>query len=319
MKGILRHFSWLAVLVFFSCEKDPSEFIIAELTQWPQMEYPSDNQPDPKKIALGERLFLDPILSSDSSISCSSCHKPAYAMADNLSVSPGVENRLGKRNSPSLWNIGFHPYFMREGGVPSLEMQVLVPIQEHTEMAFNMVLLADRLNADLSYKNEFIEAFSDSATSFTITRAIAQYERTLVSSDAPLDAYIAGTDDAISDEAKKGLALFYGKANCSHCHSGPLFTDFGFYNNGTAVNSNDYGRAELTLDSSDLYTFKVPSLRHVNSTSPYMHDGSLVTLRDVLNQYNAGGVIHDYVSEWIEPLNLNDKELVDLEEFLKTL
>jgi cytochrome c peroxidase len=198
-------------------------------------------------------------------------------------------------------------------------MQVLVPIQEHTEMAFNMVLLADRLNADLSYKNEFIEAFSDSATSFTITRAIAQYERTLVSSDAPLDAYIAGTDDAISDEAKKGLALFYGKANCSHCHSGPLFTDFGFYNNGTAVNSNDYGRAELTLDSSDLYTFKVPSLRHVNSTSPYMHDGSLVTLRDVLNQYNAGGVIHDYVSEWIEPLNLNDKELVDLEEFLKTL
>ena len=319
MKGILRHFSWLAVLVFFSCEKDPSEFIIAELTQWPQMEYPSDNQPDGKKIALGERLFLDPILSSDSSISCSSCHKDANAMADNLAVSPGVENRLGKRNSPSLWNIGFHPYFMREGGVPTLEMQVLVPIQEHTEMAFNIVLLADRLNADLSYKNEFIEAFNDSATSFTITRAIAQYERTLVSRDAPLDAYIAGTDDAISDEAKKGLALFYGKANCSHCHSGPLFTDFGFYNNGTAVNKNDYGRAELTLDSSDFYTFKVPSLRHVNSTSPYMHDGSLVTLSDVLNQYNVGGVTHDYVSEWIEPLNLSEDEIVNLEEFLKTL
>ena len=126
---------------------------------------PFGQSADGKKIALGERLFLDPILSLDSSISCSSCHKEAYAMADNLAVSPGVGNRLGKRNSPSLWNIGFHPYFMREGGVPTLEMQVLVPIQEHTEMAFNIVLLADRLNADLSYKNEFIEAFSDSATS----------------------------------------------------------------------------------------------------------------------------------------------------------
>ena len=171
MKGILRHFSWLPVFVFFSCEKDPSEFIISELTQWPQMEYPSDNQPDGKKIALGERLFLDPILSLDSSISCSSCHKGANAMADNLAVSPGVGNRLGKRNSPSLWNIGFHPYFMREGGVPTLEMQVLVLIQEHTEMAFNIVLLAARLNADLSYKNELIEQSNkDKATRLMVDK-----------------------------------------------------------------------------------------------------------------------------------------------------
>ena len=306
-------------LLLLACENDQTSFILNELAQWPEMQYPIDNQPNQKKIALGERLFSDPILSLDSSISCASCHKGAFALADNLPVSPGVNNRLGKRNSPSLWNIGYHPYYMREGGVPSLEMQVLVPIQEHDEMAFNMVLLVDRLNSDSAYQSEFLQAFNDSATPYTVTRAIAQFERTLISNDAPIDAYVAGNDNAISKEAKNGLALFFGKANCSHCHSGPLFTNFDFYNNGTAISTNDYGRAQLTLDSADFFTFKVPSLRHIQSTAPYMHDGSITSLEDVLNQYNLGGSGHDYTNEKIEPLNLNDKELVALEEFLKTL
>ena len=306
-------------LLLLACENDQTSFMLNELAQWPEMQYPIDNQPNQKKIALGERLFSDPILSLDSSISCASCHKGAFALADNLPVSPGVNNRLGKRNSPSLWNIGYHPYYMREGGVPSLEMQVLVPIQEHDEMAFNMVLLVDRLNSDSAYQSEFLQAFNDSATPYTVTRAIAQFERTLISNDAPIDAYVAGNDNAISKEAKNGLALFFGKANCSHCHSGPLFTNFDFYNNGTAISTNDYGRAQLTLDSADFFTFKVPSLRHIQSTAPYMHDGSITSLEDVLNQYNLGGSGHDYTNEKIEPLNLNDKELVALEEFLKTL
>ena len=306
-------------LLLLACENDQTSFILNELAQWPEMQYPIDNQPNQKKIALGERLFSDPILSLDSSISCASCHKGAFALADNLPVSLGVNNRLGKRNSPSLWNIGYHPYYMREGGVPSLEMQVLVPIQEHDEMAFNMVLLVDRLNSDSAYQSEFLQAFNDSATPYTVTRAIAQFERTLISNDAPIDAYVAGNDNAISKEAKNGLALFFGKANCSHCHSGPLFTNFDFYNNGTAISTNDYGRAQLTLDSADFFTFKVPSLRHIQSTAPYMHDGSIASLADVLHQYNLGGSGHDYTNEKIEPLNLNDKELVDLEEFLKTL
>ena len=306
-------------LLLLACENDQTSFMLNELAQWPEMQYPIDNQPNQKKIALGERLFSDPILSLDSSISCASCHKGAFALADNLPVSLGVNNRLGKRNSPSLWNIGYHPYYMREGGVPSLEMQVLVPIQEHDEMAFNMVLLVDRLNSDSAYQSEFLQAFNDSATPYTVTRAIAQFERTLISNDAPIDAYVAGNDNAISKEAKNGLALFFGKANCSHCHSGPLFTNFDFYNNGTAISTNDYGRAQLTLDSADFFTFKVPSLRHIQSTAPYMHDGSITSLEDVLNQYNLGGSGHDYTNEKIEPLNLNDKELVALEEFLKTL
>ena len=319
MKDILRLSSVVLLSLLIACAPDPSEELLEELARWPEMEYPSDNQPDVKKIALGEKLFFDPILSIDSSISCASCHKEVYGLADNVAVSPGVENRLGKRNSPSLWNVGYQPYFMREGGVPTLEMQVLVPIQEHSEMAFNMVLLAQRLNANTDYKNKFIDAFGDSATAYTITRAIAQYERTLIYRESAFDSYVAGDKGALSDQAKAGFDLFYGKANCSTCHSGPLQTDYGFYNNGTAISANDYGRAELTLDSADFYLFKVPSLRQVALTAPYMHDGSIASLEQVLVQYNDGGTGHAFTSEGIRALNLDAQELVALEEFLKTL
>jgi len=317
MKDILRLFS-LAV-IFVACSPEPSSDLMDELAEWPEMEYPSDNQPDLQKIALGERLFFDSILSIDSSISCASCHKEVNGFADDVAISPGVENRLGIRNSPSLWNVGYQPYFMREGGVPTLEMQVLVPVQEHSEMAFNMVLLAQRLNASTSYKNDFLEAFGDSATSYTITRAIAQYERTLIQDLSSFDEYVRGDNGALNSAAKRGFELFFGKAGCDDCHSGPLLTNYGFYNNGTLVSSNDYGRAELTLDSSDFYLFKVPSLRNVSLTAPYMHDGSLASLQDVLEQYNNGGTGHEYTSDGIAPLNLNESELVALEEFLSTL
>lgn len=319
MKDILRHSKLVVFIVLASCAPEPSSDLLSELATWPQMEFPTDNEPDAQKIVLGERLFFDPIVSIDSSISCASCHKEVYGFADDVAISPGVEDRLGKRNSPSLWNVGYQPYFMREGGVPTLEMQVLVPVQEHSEMAFNMVLLAQRLNANTAYKNDFLEAFGDSASAFTITRALAQYERTLIQEPTAFDEYVRGDNGALSIAAKKGFELFYGKAGCDHCHSGPLMTNFGFYNNGTQIGPDDYGRAELTLDSADFYVFKVPSLRKVALTAPYMHDGSLASLRDVLEQYNQGGVGHDYTSDGIEPLNLNESELVALEEFLSSL
>lgn len=319
MKDILRHSKLVVFIVLASCAPEPSSDLLSELATWPQMEFPTDNEPDAQKIVLGERLFFDPIVSIDSSISCASCHKEVYGFADDVAISPGVEDRLGKRNSPSLWNVGYQPYFMREGGVPTLEMQVLVPVQEHSEMAFNMVLLAQRLNANTAYKNDFLEAFGDSASAYTITRALAQYERTLIQEPTSFDEYVRGDNGALSIAAKKGFELFYGKAGCDHCHSGPLMTNFGFYNNGTQIGPDDYGRAELTLDSADFYLFKVPSLRKVALTAPYMHDGSLASLRDVLEQYNQGGVGHDYTSDGIEPLNLNESELVALEEFLSSL
>ena len=319
MKDILRHSNLVAFILLASCAPEPSSELLSELATWPQMEYPTDNEPDAQKIVLGERLFFDPIVSIDSSISCASCHKEVYGFADDVAISPGVEGRLGKRNSPSLWNVGYQPYFMREGGVPTLEMQVLVPVQEHSEMAFNMVLLAQRLNANTAYKNDFLEAFGDSASAYTITRALAQYERTLTQEPTAFDEYVRGDNGALSTAAKKGFELFYGKAGCDGCHSGPLMTNFGFYNNGTQTGPDDYGRAELTLDSADFYLFKVPSLRKVALTAPYMHDGSLLSLRHVLEQYNDGGVGHDYTSDGIAPLNLNESELVALEEFLSTL
>ena len=217
MKDTLLLFSLVIFLV--ACSHEPSGNLMDELGQWPEMEYPDDNEPDTRKIALGERLFFDPILSSDSSISCASCHKEGYGFADDVAISPGVEGRLGKRNSPALLNAGFQPYFMREGGVPTLEMQVLVPVQEHSEMAFNMVLLAQRLNANTSYKNDFLEAFSDSATSYTITRALAQYERTLIQDLSSFDEFVRGDGDAFTVSAKLGFDLFYGKAGCDGCQS----------------------------------------------------------------------------------------------------
>lgn len=319
MKDILRLSNLVVSILLASCAPEPSSELLSELATWPQMEYPTDNEPDTQKIALGERLFFDPVVSIDSSISCASCHKEVYGFADDVAISPGVEGRLGKRNSPSLWNVGYQPYFMREGGVPTLEMQVLVPVQEHSEMAFNMVLLAQRLNANTAFKNDFLEAFGDSASAYTITRALAQYERTLIQEPTAFDEYVRGDNGALSTAAKKGFDLFYGKAGCDGCHSGPLMTNFGFYNNGTQTGPDDYGRAELTLDSADFYLFKVPSLRKVALTAPYMHDGSLMSIQDVLEQYNDGGVGHDYTSDGIAPLNLNESELVALEEFLSTL
>ena len=319
MKDILRHSKLVVFIVLASCAPESSSDLLSELATWPQMEFPTDNEPDAQKIVLGERLFFDPIVSIDSSISCGSCHKEVYGFADDVAISPGVEGRLGKRNSPSLWNVGYQPYFMREGGVPTLEMQVLVPVQEHSEMAFNMVLLVQRLNANTAYKNDFLEAFGDSASAYTITRALAQYERTLIQEPTAFDEYVRGDNGALSTAAKKGFDLFYGKAGCDGCHSGPLMTNFGFYNNGTQTGPDDYGRAELTLDSADFYLFKVPSLRKVALTAPYMHDGSLMSIQDVLEQYNDGGVGHDYTSDGIAPLNLNESELVALEEFLSTL
>tara|TARA_B100000900_G_scaffold415248_1_gene444422 strand:- start:6161 stop:7120 length:960 start_codon:yes stop_codon:yes gene_type:complete len=318
MKVILYFSNLVAFIVLASCTPEHSPELLSELATWPQMEYPSDNQPDALKIALGEKLFFDPILSIDSSISCASCHKENYGLADYVAISPGVEGRLGKRNAPSLWNVGYQPYFMREGGVPTLEMQVLVPVQEHSEMAFNVVLLAQRLNANTSYKNDFIEAFGDSASAYTITRALAQFERTLIQDLSPFDEYVRGENGAISVAAKMGFELFYGKAGCDGCHSGPLMTNYGFYNNGTQVSQDDYGRAELTLDSADFYLFKVPSLRKVAMTAPYMHDGSLASIRAVLEQYNDGGVGHNYKSDGIEPLNLSESELVALEALLSS-
>ena len=306
-------------LILGSCVPDESVFEGLNTT-YPVLEYPADNPNNAVAASLGERLFFDPILSVDSSISCGSCHKPELGFATNDKVTPGVDGVLGKRNSPSLLNVGFQPYFMREGGVPSLEMQVLVPLGDATEMAHNVVDAVRRLNRNTSYRNEFLTVYGDTASAFLLVRALANFERTLVDFDAPFDHFIQGDATALSNEAIKGGKLFYGKAACVQCHSGVLLTDFGFANNGTAlVDSTDYGRELLTNESSDRYIFKIPSLRKVQITAPYMHDGSVSTLADVVEQYNTGGANHSYTDSRIEPLGLSVSEKAQLVAFLEAL
>ena len=306
-------------LILGSCVPDESVFEGLNTT-YPVLEYPADNPNNAAAASLGERLFFDPILSVDSSISCGSCHKPELGFATNDRVTPGVGGVLGKRNSPSLLNVGFQPYFMREGGVPSLEMQVLVPLGDATEMAHNVVDAVRRLNRNTSYRNEFLTVYGDTASAFLLVRALANFERTLVDFDAPFDHFIQGDATALSNEAIKGGKLFYGKAACVQCHSGVLLTDFGFANNGTAiVDSTDYGRELLTNESGDRYVFKVPSLRRVQITAPYMHDGSVSTLADVVEQYNTGGANHSYTDSRIEPLGLSVSEKAQLVAFLEAL
>ncbi|MBL6659364.1 MAG: cytochrome-c peroxidase [Cryomorphaceae bacterium] len=306
-------------LILGSCVPDESVFEGLNTT-YPVLEYPADNPNNAAAASLGERLFFDPILSVDSSISCGSCHKPELGFATNDGVTPGVGGVLGKRNSPSLLNVGFQPYFMREGGVPSLEMQVLVPLGDATEMAHNVVDAVRRLNRNTSYRNEFLTVYGDTASAFLLVRALANFERTLVDFDAPFDHFIQGDATALSNEAIKGGKLFYGKAACVQCHSGVLLTDFGFANNGTAiVDSTDYGRELLTNESGDRYVFKVPSLRKVQITAPYMHDGSVSTLADVVEQYNTGGANHSYTDSRIEPLGLSGSEKAQLVAFLEAL
>ena len=309
----------LFILFLGSCSTDSFVFEGLDAT-YPEMQFPLDNPANPDAAKLGERLFFDPILSIDSTISCGSCHKPEMGFATNDAVTPGVDGALGKRNSPSLMNVGFQPYFMREGGVPSLEMQVLVPLGDETEMAHNVVDAVRRLNRNSSYRNEFLAVYGDTASPYLLVRALANFERTLIDFSSAFDSYINGEGSSLSAEAVKGGQLFYGKANCVECHSGVLLTDFSFANNGSAIlDSSDYGRELLTNESDDRYVFKTPSLRFVKQTAPYMHDGSVSTLAAVIEQYNSGGVSHSFTDPRIQPLDLSTAERNQLLAFLEAL
>ena len=309
----------LFILFLGSCSTDSFVFEGLDAT-YPEMQFPLDNPANPDAAKLGERLFFDPILSIDSTISCGSCHKPEMGFATNDAVTPGVDGALGKRNSPSLMNVGFQPYFMREGGVPSLEMQVLVPLGDETEMAHNVVDAVRRLNRNTSYRNEFLGVYGDTASPYLLVRALANFERTLIDFSSAFDSYINGEGSSLSAEAAKGGQLFYGKANCVECHSGVLLTDFSFANNGSAIlDSSDYGRELLTNESDDRYVFKTPSLRFVKQTAPYMHDGSVSTLAAVIDQYNSGGVSHSFTDPRIQPLDLSTAERNQLLAFLEAL
>lgn len=306
----------VAVLFLYSCEVEPinNSFKLTVPKGFPEISVPNDNALSLERIALGKRLFYDPILSKDSTISCNSCHFQEYAFADNRSISPGVEERLGKRNSMSLANVAYADVLLREGGVPNLEMQVLVPIQEHNEMDFYIVAVAERMQSDSSYVKQSLEAYNRMPDAFVITRAIASFERTLLSGNSRYDSNI------LSASEKNGRDLFFSDSlACSSCHGTFLFTNQEMENNGLYEQYPDSGRYVLTRLQEDIGRFKVPSLRNVELTSPYMHDGSLSTLEQVVSHYESGGSNHFNQSNLVKGFNLTSEERASLIAFLQSL
>jgi len=317
----------LMILLIISCRKDEEvvPLYIPTLMEipkgFPEVTAPEGNDFTKERWDLGKRLFFDAALSLDSSISCASCHKTALAFSDDVDFSLGVGGQIGTRNSPSLVNVAYHPYFTREGGVPTLEMQVAIPIQEHNEFNFNIVLIAERLKKDSSYLEMAQAAYGREVDAFVITRAISCFERSLLSGYSPYDQYQNyDKKTALSTAALRGMDLFFSaQTNCSSCHSDFNFTNYAFENNGLYETYADQGRLRLTGEASDSALFKVPSLRNIELTAPYMHDGSISTLEAVIEHYQMGGKNHPQKNELIKPLLLTDAEKDDLLQFLKSL
>lgn len=308
--------------IFNSCQKE-IEPNYSELTTipngFPAMDIPEDNLFTIERWTLGKKLFYETKLSLDSSISCASCHKIEFAFSDNLAKTPGVFNAPGSRNAPTLTNTGFQPYYTKEGGIETLEKQVLIPIQEHNEMNFNILDAGIRLNKIEEYKQLSLQAYDREMDYFVITRALACFERSFISANSKYDNYL-NKKESLTDTELKGKELFFSnKTNCSACHGEILFTDFSFQNNGLYANYEDKGKFRLTTDSTDIGVFKVPTLRNIGLTPPYMHDGSLATLKEVVLHYNNGGQNHNNKSSLIKPLNLSENEMEDLVTFLETL
>jgi cytochrome c peroxidase len=288
---------------------------------FPEVAYPAGNEPTQARWELGKKLFFDPIMSRDLSISCSSCHAPHLAFSDSVPLSPGVDSAAGKRNAPSLTNVAYHPYFTRDGGVPTLEMHILVPIQEHNEFDTNILIIAERMAQDSSYTKMSRAAYDRVPDSFVITRALANYQRSFISGNSPYDQYaFQGKKSALNDLEKEGMDLFFSeRARCTSCHGGFNFTDYGFENNGLYVQYADSGRIRFSELETDRDRFKVPSLRNLSYSAPYMHDGSIADLESVIEHYSEGIQPTKNLSNELEPLHFSAREKQQLLAFLMSL
>lgn len=285
----------------------------------PEIEYPQENPLTEAKVKLGKQLFFDKRLSEDKTISCASCHDPAKGWSNGEAVATGVGGAKGGRSAPTIINSAYTGMHFWDGRAKTLEDQALGPIENPIEMKMKMTDAVDRLRNISGYKQQFQEVFGTDVTSEGMARAIAAYERTVLSGDAPYDRFKAGQKDALSEAAERGRKLFFGKAACSSCHSGPNFTDNAFHNIGIGMDKEkpDIGREEISGLEGDRGSFKTPTLREIARTAPYMHDGSLKTLEEVVEHYVKGGIKNPWLSEDIFPLRLDEQDKKDLVTFLK--
>ncbi|MBL4788856.1 MAG: c-type cytochrome [Kordiimonadaceae bacterium] len=283
-----------------------------------EIPYPEDNQFSEAKANLGKMLFFDPRLSKENNISCGSCHNPSFSWEDAQATSVGTPmTRLG-RHTPTILNLAWGEVYFWDGRAESMEEQALGPIGAGGEMAQDMEELLIELKEISYYTGAFEEAFpGEGLNRANIGKAIATYERTVVSSIAPFDRWVEGEGGAISDAAKRGFTLFNTKAKCSSCHEGWNFTDWGFHDVG--IPGNDEGRYGVIKIDVLKHAFKTPGLRNIVERAPYMHDGSLTTLAQVVDHYDGGFVKRPSLSADIVPLGLSADEKADLVAFLETL
>jgi len=297
----------------------------------PPVPIPADNPPTADTIALGRKLFYDPRLSKNNTVSCASCHNPNLAFTDSLKLAMGIGGMIGKRNAPTLLNAAYSPLQFWDGRAPSLEAQSADPIANPLEMNQTHDVSVAKIQRDPVYNAEFAQAFGPGAITLTIIeKSLASFERTLLSGNSPFDQYeYGGNKQALSPDATRGLALFADpkRGNCVVCHTinknYALFTDGKFHNTGAGVNGEgdftDLGRFGETAKQTEKGEFKTPTLRNVALTAPYMHDGSLKTLKDVVDFYAGGGNSNPYLDKEIKPLALDAQDRADLVAFLESL
>jgi cytochrome c peroxidase len=267
---------------------------------------PEDNPLTDEKIELGRRLFNDRRLSRDQSIACASCHDPDRAFTDGRPVAIGIARQLGRRSAPALINRGYGRAFFWDGRAATLEEQVLQPIQDPAEMAMTLPEASARVGLPPD----------------DIARALASYVRSILSGDSRFDRFINGDRRALSAEQQAGLRIFRGKGNCTACHVGPTFTDERFHNTGVAWREGrlqDEGRGAISGTPEDRGSFKTPTLREIARTAPYMHDGSLATLDEVIDYYDRGGNANPALDPELRRLQLTSTEKRSLAAFLRSL
>lgn len=280
--------------------------------------FPESAPYSPQVAALGKKLFFDPRLSGAQNMSCASCHNPSFGWETPAALTIGALNEPLPRHAPTVENLAEAELLHWDGRVDNLEDQARIPITNPKIMNSAMPDLVARLSSIPGYNDWFAVLFQQGLTEHTILQSIATYERTLRSGRAPFDDWVDGQDKALSIEARNGLDLFVGKANCDACHSGWAFTDHEFYDTG--LEADDIGRGKFDPQSEQAqYAFKTPSLRNVTLRSPYKHRGNLKTLSEVLQHYNSGGIKRASRSEKVSKLDLSDDEMDAIVTFLESL
>jgi cytochrome c peroxidase len=288
----------------------------------PALWWPKDNPYSAEKAELGRYLFFDRRLSADDTVSCATCHNPQFAFTDGAAVSTGAQARKGIRNAPTIINRAYSLAQFWDGRVASLEEQAKGPMADPLEMGNTLQAVVDRLRALQGYRVLFLRAFGNrEITIDRVAMAIASFERTVLSGNAPYDRYLRGDQKALTPEQVRGRSLFFDKARCARCHDGPNFTLNAYANLGVGMDQSnpDLGRYAVTHNPRDWGAFKAPTLREVEHTAPYMHDGSLKTLEDVVEFYDKGGIKNQNLDRTMKPLNLTLQEKRDLVAFLKAL